>query len=318
MQYFGKSAADAGFLRSSAPLFAFFAIFIISANFAQAQESAQILQQSITTLQKYQTIECNLRMSVWVDKIEYASKGRYEEQAVLGKSPAEFLRSMYRLDINSISDVPLAPGMEPNRMTLVCHISADREKSQIWQYQSVENQKTLRFIRLVPLEIAVQKSKRKTEFSSIAAVENLGGLAATLHQILRIYEFGDVPVEETQESQTVWRLSGTLRKASFDALLKQFGGLGKKDSFPSDFPSDIEIHIGQDDIFPYKISFLNRPTENSPKRTPLSETAYFDVVVNGDAIPASNFAPFSENGERPEGLFDYRDDTNLVIRQLGL
>ncbi len=277
-----------------------------------------VLDQSIAAIQSHQTIECNLRMSVWVDGIEYASRGRYEEQAVSAGTPNNFLRSMYRLDINDISDVSLTPGTDPNRMTVVCHVAANRENSQIWQYKSVEGQKSLRFIRTNPLETAIRNSKKRTDLSCIAEVENLGGLAGTLKQIARLYEFTAEPVEDQEADMSVWKWTGTLRKERYDVLLKQFGGLGKKNALPSDFPSDIEVHIGQGDAFPYKITFLNRPYEDSKKRTPLSETTYFDVILNGEPIPAGNFPPFSENGRRPEGLFNFQDDTNLTIRALGL
>ncbi len=295
-----------------------------SPNFAQAETPAEdaqnILNASVAAIKNLKTIECNLRMSVWVDGFEYASLGRYEEQEVYGKSAGDFLRSL-RGNINSLSDVTLAPGTDPNRMTLVCHISEDRDKSQIWQYKSVEEKKELRFIRLVPLEAALQRSKKGSEFSTIAEVYNLGGLVGTLKQISLLYEFAAAPVEEKLDGDdgvAVWRISGTVRKERHDALLKQFGGSGKKGELPADFPSDIEIHIGQDDSFPYRIRYSNRPTENSKKRLPLSEMVYFDVILNGEPIPAGNFALFSENGERPEGVFNFQDDTNTVIRSLGL
>ncbi len=320
MQYFGnflriscgEQTRSYYFLTGAALIFMLFAC---SENFAQT-----MLDQSISAVKSHKTIECNIRMTVWVDGVEFASRGRYEEQAILAGTPGNFLRSMYRLDINSISDVALAPGTDPNRMTLVCHVAENRDNSQIWQYKSVENKKELHIIRTVPLETAIRNSKKRKDLSSIAEVENLGGLAATLRQIAKIYEFSE-PVESDwagTPDRSLWKVSGTVRKERHEELLKLFGGADKKGKLPSDFPSDIELHVGQKDFFPYKIIYLNRPAENSKTRTPLSETAYYDVILNGEPIPAGNFALFSENGERPEGVFNFQDDTNLVIRSLGL
>lgn len=305
--------------------FFLFVLSICSNCFAQngpSYKDAQgIIKRSVLTIKDLKTIECNLRMSVWVDDMEYLARGRYEEQAVLGVRNDDFLRSMYRLDINFISDVPLAPGTDPNRMTVVCHISRDRDKSQIWQYMSIEEKKELRIIRIPRLENAIRQSAKGQQYFSIGEVRNLGGMAGVLRQIDRFYEFAVAPIKERlegSESVAVWKLTGTVRKEHYDALLKQFGGLGKKGKLPSDFPSDIELYVGQDDFFPYKIRYLNRPMESSKKRLPLSETSYFNVILNGEEIPEGNFALFNENGEYPEGVFDFQDDTTRFIQSLGL
>ena len=301
--------------------FVFLLYYIFLTHSAVADNYGEsLIKRSVEMIGTLKTIECNLRMDVWVDNVEFSSRGRYEEQVAKYSQSDDFFRSMYRLDINFLTDQPLAPGSDPNRMTVVCHLSEDRQKSQIWQYLSIEGKKELNIIRLPALEDAVKRSRTEPKFKSVNEVRNLGGIAAMLRQIDQFYEFTASPRNGKQEGDggDVWILTGVLRKEQYSRLLEQFGGLGKRKKLPEDFPSDIEIWIGQSDFFPYKIRYFNRPTEDSKKRTPLTQTSYYDVVLNGEEIDSGNFALFNENGEYPDGMINFKDDTEGFILTLGL
>jgi hypothetical protein len=216
---------------------------------------------------------------------------------------------------------PVTSGTEPNRMTIVCHLSEDREKNKIWQYTSIEGEKTFNIIRISQVEDAIKRSKKTPAFTQITEVRNLGGLAGQLRQISQIYDFPNPPQPEKLENEgetiDIWKLTGILQQTHFDNLLKRFGGLDKKKRYPPELPSDIELWVGQADGFPYKIRYLNRPSEKSEKRTQLFQSSYFNVILNGEAIPAVRFATFDQ-GEYPEGIFSSQDITNTFIRSLGL
>ncbi|MDR1270583.1 MAG: hypothetical protein LBK82_13760, partial [Planctomycetaceae bacterium] len=239
-------------------------INIVAKEDAESDSGGKYLKQSIDRILMLKTIESDIRMDVQVDGIEYSARGRYEEQALPKPLAGEFLRSMYRLDINFLTNVPAVPGSEPNRMTVVCHLSEDREQNQIWQYMSIEGEKTFNIIKISPVENAIKQSKKEPRFTQISEVRNLGGLAGQLRQIDRFYEFltpAQAETLEEGESIAVWKITGVIRPTYFDSLIKQFGGLDKKKRFPPVFPSDIEIWIGRNDGFPYKIRYLNRPSE---------------------------------------------------------
>jgi hypothetical protein len=317
MQYFDFFCRFGRFFFPAAIFFALTAILPATEN---TISSDFILQQSISSALLQRTIESDMRISVFVDGIEYAARGRYEEQVAPNVKPGNFLRSMYRLDVNFLSDTPAAPGSEPNRMTIVCHLSNDLEKNQIWQYTSVEGKKSLNIIKVSTLEAAIQHSQKTAVFGTLSGVKNLGGLSAQMKQLASFYEFTASPTAETIEGENpvkVWKLTGTVKKELFKTLIERFGGVEKKGAYPSDFPSDIELWIGQTDFFPYKIQYLNRPKENSEKRTVLYRASYYNVMLNGKEIPASQFAML-EKGEYPEGVFNFTDITQQVIRSLGL
>lgn len=265
------------------------------------------------------TIECNMRLDVVVDNVEFSARGKYVEQ-VLPKPVSDYQRSMFRQDLNFLMDMPATPGSEPNRLTIVCHASADYEKGRIWRYRSVEGNKSIDFIRLAALETAIKRSKSAKIHQTAVETWNLGGLAGMLKQVDRFYEITEfVETEELEgmENITVWKIVGKLRKPYLDAFAKKLGGIDKKGKYPNDLPSDVELYLGQGDRFPYKIRYLNRSSETSFSLKKLSEITYFDVLLDGEEIPEFHFMTF-DRGEMSEGVFEFQDATNAFIRSLGI
>jgi hypothetical protein len=110
---------------------------------------------------------------------------------------------MYRLEIYFSMALSAARDADPNRMTLVCHPSEDREKNRIERYTSVEGVKTFSTIDLGKLEeklrnaghTAQNNTENSMVFAQISEVRYLGGLAGMMRQIARTYEF-DAPVRK--------------------------------------------------------------------------------------------------------------------------
>lgn len=258
-----------------------------------------------------------MRLDVVVDGVAFSARGRYVEQA-LTHPISEFQRSMFRQDLNFLMDMPTTPGSEPNRMTIVCYASTDYEKGRIWRYRSVEGNKSIDFIRLADLENAIKRSRKPDLHRTAGETWNLGGLVGMLKQIDRFYEIDEVVQDGGSDENTpLWKMTGKLRKPYFDSFAKPLGGVDKKGRYPSELPSDLEIHLGRHDLFPYKIRYLNRPSEASSSLRMLSEIAYFDVLLNGEEIPELHFMTF-DRGEMSEGVFDFQDATRSFIRSLGL
>jgi len=117
---------------------------------------------------------------------------------------------------------------------------------------------------------------------------------------------------EGNESQSVWKIVGSLRPGLWEKMIEAFGGLERKTfDYPRQMPTDIEVCIGKDDAFPYKIEYQNRPQEDSPKRAILTRIVYFDVSLNGEPIPEFKFSAF-DKGELPEGVLRADDITESV------
>lgn len=328
MRYFGDFSGFASPKRKKSRNIVFFVyflyIFIFSILFifpAYSQQNGKnLFSNAIAKTLSRNTIECKIRLDIVVDGVEFSARGNYEEQVVSGGRSGDFQRTMFRQDLNFQMDTPSVPGTEPNRMTSVCHASLDRQRGRVWQYRSIEGEKTLRYIRLAVVEDAVRRSRKSDLFKTAGEVWNFGGIVGSMRQIEQFYEM-DGPVEETEftagEKMSGWKISGSLKKSHFDRMLDAMGGLGKKGKYPSDLPSDIEIYVGKNDLFPYKIRYLNRNSEESSPGRSLMEITYFDVLLDGDPILEYRFATF-DKGELPEGVFRMEDITTSFIQNLRL
>ena len=286
-----------------------------STAFAQGAGDKYV-EESLKMLLTARTIESEIRIETYVDSKEYTARGRYEEQVLPQVAPGSFLRSMYRLEINFPMNPPTANGSKPNRMTLVCHPSEDRDKNQIRRYTYIEGFESFSTIDLTKLEEKIKAANKEAVFAQVNEVRNLGGLAGTMRQIFRFYEFSAPTQENLQDEETVptLKLTGTLKNIYHKELLTPFGGLNKKEQYPADFPSDIEVWLGRHNDFPYKIRYLRRLSEKSSQKEPLFQETFYKVSLNGTPIPASRFAPLSP----PEGILTVKDDTDDFIKTLGL
>ena len=304
------------FLNTALSIFVGFAALLGGAVYAQNEGDKYVLD-SLKMLLTANTIECDILLETYVDGKEYTARGRYEEQALPKNAPDSFLRSMYRLEINFPMNTSTANDSEPNRMTLVCSPSETPDKNLITQYSFIEGTQEFSTIDLTRLERRLQSaSNKKAVFAQISEVRHLGGLAGTLRQISRFYEFSAPTQDKLQDEETVatWKLTGTLRSIYHTDLLKQFGGLDKNGHYPADFPSDIEVWLGRHNDFPYKIRFLRRTSEKTSQKKPLFQESFYKVNVNGPPIPASKFAPLTP----PDGILRVQDETANVLKTLGL
>lgn len=290
---------------------------LMAGNVVRAQGAGdKYILDSLRTLLAARTIESDIRIETFVDGREYIARGYYAEQALPRAAPHSFLRSVYRLDIHFAMNSSMPHHSEPNCLTLVCHASEDGAIHQIQQYTFIEGVPFYRTIDLKKLEERVKASNRRNFFSQVSEVRNLGGLAGMMRQISHFYEFSLLTHENLHDEEPipVLKLTGTLRSDHIERLLPHFGGLNKKGEYPSDFPSDIEVWLGRHDDFPYKICYLRRITENSERKELLFQKSFYKVVLNGSPPPDSKFAPLTP----PEGIFQAVDDTEDVIRSLGL
>ncbi|MDR2169456.1 MAG: hypothetical protein LBP59_04870 [Planctomycetaceae bacterium] len=321
------------------------------------ESGAVILKKSIDAISRFIRVECNMRISTFVDGVEFPASGKYEEQSVAAtKAPelesdkfggveavdnshknlsSEFQRTMYRQELYFTMD-SLSVQTEPNRIILACYPNRnDSKNGNIWQFRSINGNKTLHQINIDAVEAAIKRAQRNgggnisggvgsfgrgnigaMNFGQVGMLWNVGGLAGVLGQVDRFYEFAELPKRETVDNKKAYKLVGSMRRAYFDLLVKNHGGLDKGNRYPSNLPCDIEVYIGVNDFFPYKIRYLNRKTENAKPVNLLLEINYENIVINGDPIPEHRFATFQN--EVPAGVSKIESNTEQYIKSLGL
>ena len=289
-------------------------LFLAFGTAAVAQnEGDKHILDSLQMLLTARTIESDIRIETYVNGNKHTAEGSYAEQALPQAAPGTFLRSMYRREIIIRNSSP--HNSKPNRMTLVCHPSEERERNLITRYVCIESVESFGTVDLTRVEERRKAANRGMAFAVNSEVRNWGGLAGMMRQISRLYEFAAPTQENVQEEETVstWKLTGTLKGIYHDELLEQFGGLAKKGQYPTDFPSDIEIWLGRHNDFPYKIRYLRRVSEKSSHKELLYQESFFKVNVNGVPIPATKFAPLTPPEDVP-----VQDETENFIQALGL
>ena len=296
----------------------FLVILVVCGTALSQGEGDKCTQDSLNILLAANTVECDIRIETFVKGKKYAAVGRYEEQALPRPAqgqPTQFLRSMYRQEIHFPMSSPTANNAERNRMTLVCRPGTDGGNALVEQYTHIEGVKVFRKVDLTRLEQQIRSAKREAVFTQVSEVRNLGGISGMMRQINRFYEFS-APVQESLQDGGIpaLKLTGQLRSIHHDDLLERFGGLGPKGHYPVDFPSDIEIWLGQHNVFPYKIRYLRRYSTQSDQKTLLFQEEFSNVIINGTPISATRFAPLT----MPDDVFSVQDDTNRVIGELGL
>ncbi len=303
-----------------------FSSLFIMLNVAAAQENRpnsqaeQVFGAMLNGAHAFNTVDANLRMDIYIGDKEYSAKGKYQEQRLVSPPPGDFQRSMYRLELVFAMDVPSVPGSEPNRLTIVCHPVQDRESGRIWKYTSIEGEKSVKFIKISKLEDAIKASKNISVGGTIAETPFCGGLAGTMKQLGRSYSFAGSPqsvVLSGKEKIAVWRISGTLQPAVWELLIPQFGGKDSKGNNPPHLPTDVEVYIGKENAFPYKVEYWNRPTADSTKRTLLNRMSFVDVSLNGEPLAEYKFSTF-DNNELPQGVLSTEDSTPNVLQSLGI
>ncbi|MDR2344710.1 MAG: hypothetical protein LBE18_01450 [Planctomycetaceae bacterium] len=298
-----------------------------------------------------------MRILTIVNGVEFSANGRYEEQAVivselekekddiisdnsnlLPNQLSEFQRTMFRQELYFTMDT-LSVQTEPNRIILVCYPNRkDSKNGNIWQFKSINGNKTLHQININMVETAIKKSQENKlkareqrqvpnrgeqitkadslMFPQVGMLWNVGGMTGVLSQIDRFYEFTELPKTETIDDIKVLKLVGSLRQVYFDFLLQNHGGLDENNRYPSNLPCDIEVYIGVNNLFPSKIRYLNRKTKNSKPVNLLVEINYGDIIINGDQIPEHRFSTFQN--EVPAGVSKIDSCTEQYIKSLGL
>ncbi|MDR3109968.1 MAG: hypothetical protein LBU65_09845 [Planctomycetaceae bacterium] len=277
-----------------------------------ANESVPIISATMSKLRSHESLKANIRMDITLDGEEYATQGKYVEEEATITSGDDLSRSRFRLDLNFPLSSSESLGKGLNKMTVIC------DKEIVWQYISIENNTWLNKIDINKVLDAIKKSPKKSKFSTVGGITGLGGLGGLVRSIRDNYVFTNEPVDFLLKGKTplkVWKISGTMQPDLRGRLETELGKTKEQTIFPSHLPTDVEIYVGQDDDFPYRVHYYNTPDPNHPQtRTSITQLVFFDVLINDGTIPSYLFkSSFDQNNT--SGQNDITDD---FIKSLGL
>lgn len=274
-------------------------------------ECSSLLESAVQRIRNLKSIKSNILMNVFMDDQEYIARGEYLEKMFTHK-PGEMALSKFRLELK----FPLSAnssGNVSNHMIVVC-----KDNSRVWHYSSIENRKVQNWIDIRRVLDAAKASKKPHQLSALGGMPGLGGLEGMLRSLERNYEFTEPPEEKALKGKDplpVWMLRGKMCEESINALIRQREWHEDKNkALPELFPLYVEIYLGRDDYFPYRIHYYNAANINAKKRILMTELIYCDVLLNSE-ISDYHFNTFDEQSARAH---DGSDITNQYIRSLGL
>lgn len=283
--------------------------------------SLDILERTINRIESFHSLSAEINLDLYLFDETYKGKGTYcelinrnsrevrEEFAITNSKVVTPVSSLawtrFRLEVTMTPIRPKAEGgPDENLLRVVC------DSKELWTYTKIQGVETLTQIEIEDLSNALHRlsdSERKTLAASgvtkpcgMSGLPGLGGIVGMLKEIPVNYDF-PAPAERTafnNGSFPVWKVTGTLKSGPAQKYAKQINSYSgeEKAAFEKIVPTNIELFIGRDKPFPYRIRYYNQP-EGQPTQKLLFSIDYKTVFENSDEIEEKNFiygpAPFS-------------------------
>lgn len=252
-------------------------------------QAQRLLRQAIAALQHRPSIQAKVRQRAEAFGFSLVGSGSY-----LQGDPARML-SRWEMQLETEGDVL--------SWLQVC------DGQTLWTYYRGLQSSRLTRVDVQAVQSAWQGDRRRSDAVGLAAPP-LGGLAQWLdtlrchfnfHQVDR-HRLGNVPVAV---------LRGTWSPAALQRLLPrqrehlQGGGIPDWDRLPPQLPDRVDLYLGEDDLFPYRVAYYRGSDPSAP---PVAVVEFFEVRFNAP-IEAERFA-YSPGQRKAE------DETAQRIQQL--
>lgn len=279
--------------------------------FDERAESAseRLLREAIVRLEGLRSVSADLDFEARLFGERYFGRGRYEEtsEAARGgasrRSALENVRFRLRASVACGSAKEARGDGEENVLEVVC----DCDRQALWTYSSLEGAKALTRIDVAELSNELA-SLRAEELAAVGlegpcamnGLPGLGGLAGTLRRLSTVYRFEPrIEKAEAFKGAEVVKITGRAREP-FWAASKRRLGVDKLEPYLSEnLPGNVEIYLGADWPFPYKIVYFSLAENEERTRNDVFTVEYSSVVRNDATIRPENF-----NYNQPQITFE--------------
>jgi len=184
----------------------------------------------------------------------------------------------------------------------------------LWVHRQIGDTESLSHVDLLRVERTLSTSDRPVPMAEATVILATGGLPKLLSQLSQHFDFDSTPLRAGNLSQVpVWVATGVWKPAQLGSLIPQAveGDRVVLSKLPGHLPHQVELHLGQSDLFPYKVSYLRWDAkEGRQQLTPVVSAEFFEVTLGEELDPRQ---------------FDYRpanvsvsDHTDLFLRNLGI
>lgn len=270
----------------------------ISAAPVVTPEADKLMQTAAKVVCEYQTIEAKIRQRVELLETQLVGSGAYAQQQTRDGS-----QLLLRLELKI-----LAPDQRVLSYQQVC------DGPDLWTYQEQVDRAQL---TRVDMERVRKAWQTKQSFSAPTGLGQLGlgGIPRIVKGLDHSFQFTEAS-SATLDERPVYRLRGGWEPHRLLALLPDqqaaiAAGQGiNLQKLPKHVPWLVEIDLGQDDYFPYRITYL-RPPAGSEKKLAKADFATLTAAVQ--PICQIEFYEVKLNSPINTQLFVYNQTTNLEI-----
>ncbi|MBQ7110756.1 MAG: hypothetical protein IJO06_06010 [Thermoguttaceae bacterium] len=277
---------------------------------ASPSPSERLLREAIVRLEGLRSASADLDFEARLFGERYFGRGRYEETSEASsaadasrRSALENVRYRLRASIARGSAKEARDDGEENVLEIVC----DCDRQALWTYSSVEGTKTLTRIDVAELSNGLA-SLSPGELAAVGVegpcamngLPGLGGLAGTLRRLSAVYRF-EPRVEKAPpfKGTEVVKITGRARRAFWDASKRSLGVDKLEPYLSENLPGNVEIYLGADWPFPYKIVYFSLAENEEKTRNDVFTVEYSSVVRNDATIRPENF-----NYNQPQITFE--------------
>ncbi len=290
---------------------AFWAASVEAGDRAERPEapSERLLREAIVRLEGLRSVSADLDFEARLFGERYFGRGRYEEtsEASSGgesrRSALDSVRYRLRASVACGSAKEARGDGEENALEIVC----DCDRQALWTYSALEGAKTL--TRIDVAELSNGLASLSAEELAAVGVEGpcatnglpgLGGLAGTLRRLSAVYRF-EPRIERAPafKGTEVVKITGRAREPFWSTSKRRLGVDKIEPYLHENLPGNVEIYLGVDWPFPYKIVYFSLAENEEKTRNDVFTVEYSSVVRNDATIRPENF-----NYNQPQITFE--------------
>ena len=276
----------------------------------QPTNADQLVLHAAKILPQYQTIEAKIRQRIDLYEKSMVGNGIYVQQQGRGGD------LLLRLELKMVlSDESIGSFLQ------VC------DGPFLWTYQDQgDRPSSLTKIDMQQVRAAWERSDPWIRSGGIGSL-GLGGIPRMLSGMTQSFQFTDA--EQTQiEGFPVWIVRGGWQPSKLATMLPdQKDALAKGEpanlrDLPKQVPWAVELVLGRDDFFPYRVKYLRPPAK---KEKTLGKASLPEILAASNAIVTLEFFEVKLNAPIEGQTFVYQtgtteatDKTEGVLKAFGL
>lgn len=264
-----------------------------------------LLEQAIRAVESHASISARIRQTVDLFGQQLVGTGTYLEQRTGG-----VLR--FRLETK----------VQHGDQLLLC------DGEYLWKLQRLHDQATLVRIDIARVLQTLEETGQTERLVKIGAWSGVGGLGKLLRGLYSNFEFQTVEPGQlagmviengrTANQLNVWKLSGQWNRQRLAAMLPQqsqqilAGQPVDLSRLAEPLPHCVEVHLGRDDLFPYRIDYFrnrvaDRKGQGGVSKHPIVTVEF--IGVNWNPIDRTSFV-------YNPGNLDMKDQTKEFLENL--